>query len=403
MRALSFFALAVVATAACSAAPSHSGFSEGNATGSSGGAVGGGSSGGGTTPGFGGDGGTPATGGTCSPNAASAEIADNGCDDDANGKIDDVAACDDGLAIDGTAGDFAKAIGVCDVAASRGFGLVSASYSNGYGRADAPQQGQWGLLPKFGSSLTPREGHLLGAISSGYAREYDSPSGTGTPFFKIGPLDGTSYPTGAAPSGFPRAAAGCQQDNLVNDMIDVKLTLKAPPNAQGFKFDFDFHSSEWPAFICTNFNDAFVAYLSAPSFNGGKGDNVSFDSKSNPVSVNNGFFDRCTPNSPIGCGDGNAPTGTAACPGGPAELGGTGFGLTGTPISAPTCDPSQPQTVGGATGWLTTQAKVNAGEEFTLEFMIWDAGDGVLDSLVLLDKFQWIGGAVTPGTTRPPR
>ena len=29
-------------------------------------------------------------------------------------------------------------------------------------------------------------------------------------------------------------------------MIDVKLVLKAPPEASGFQFDFDFFSSEWP-------------------------------------------------------------------------------------------------------------------------------------------------------------
>jgi hypothetical protein len=405
-RVLVFFALAAAASAACSAPAAHSGFTEDNSTSTSGG--GGTSGGNGTTSGGGtfndsDAGSTTGGGGGCSPNPANAEIADNNCDDDGDGKIDNVAVCDNGLAIDGAAGDFAKAIGVCDQASSRGFGIVSAAYSNGYGRTAAPHSGQWGLLPRFGSVLGPREGQTIGALSSGYAREFDSPSGSSTPFFDIGPLDGQSYPTGAAPSGFPRAAAGCQQDNVVNDMIDVKLTLKAPPNATGFKFDFDFHSSEWPAYICTNFNDAFVAYLTAPSFNGGSGDNVSFDSKNNPVSVNNGFFDRCTPSSPIGCNEGGSPTGTAACPGGPSELAGTGFGLTASPGNAPVC--ADGQTVGGATGWLTTQAKVAAGEQFTLEFMIWDAGDGVLDSLVLIDKFQWIGGGVTvtPGTTRPPR
>jgi hypothetical protein len=35
--------------------------------------------------------------------------------------------------------------------------------------------------------------------------------------------------------------------------------------------------------------------------------------------------------------------------------------------------------------------------------MIWDAGDGYLDSSVLIDHFQWIGGTkVQTGTTRPP-
>jgi hypothetical protein len=33
--------------------------------------------------------------------------------------------------------------------------------------------------------------------------------------------------------------------------------------------------------------------------------------------------------------------------------------------------------------------------------MIWDSGDGDLDSSVLLDNFQWIGGQVTTTTERP--
>ena len=64
------------------------------------------------------------------------------------------------------------------------------------------------------------------------------------------------------------------------------------------------------------------------------------------------------------------------------------------------CDTPQMASLGGATGWLTTQAPIAPGETFTLEFMIWDAGDGVLDSSVLIDNFQWIGGSVTTGTSR---
>ncbi|NVL73445.1 hypothetical protein HWN77_28220, partial [Escherichia coli] len=75
---------------------------------------------------------------------------------------------------------------------------------------------------------------------------------------------------------------------------------------------------------------------------------------------------------------------TSKCPGGTAELRGTGFGEDGT-----WCEVgggSKVSTSGGATGWLTSKAPVQAGEEFTIEFMIWDTGDGVLDSSVLLDN-----------------
>jgi hypothetical protein len=360
--------------------------------------------------------------GTGNTDAGSAGVTDAGLAGD--GPIDTTPPCDMGLAVDDSdPANFARALGICTNAVSAGYGLVSAVYSNAYGSTTPPHAGQWGLLPKFGSVIVPREGSRIGVLSSGYAREYDDSAGTlmsgppnpmyGSPFGEAsdfvnsspdGPLDGTNYPTGAAPPNFPQAAMGCQQDNLVNDMIDVKLTLKAPPNATGFQFDFDFYSSEWPNFVCSNFNDAFVAYITSAETTG----NISYDANKNPVAVNNDFFNRCTAGAPVGClrSNGNSPDpplNTSTCTGGAGELAGTGFAdlaqtqcMNGADVNA---------TLGGATGWLTTVAPIKGGEQFTLEFMVWDAGDGFLDSSVLLDHFQWIGGTPVTGPTtqRPPQ
>jgi hypothetical protein len=154
----------------------------------------------------------------CTPNHANAEIPGNGCDDDGNGSVDDVTTCDSTTSLSGTgaAGDFAKAIGLCDSASSRGFGVVTASYSKGYGMTDAPHAGQWGILPKYGDVIKPREGVALGALSSGYAREFDAADGNPWTFNPGTALNGTNYPNGAAPPGFPKAAQGCAQDNKVN-------------------------------------------------------------------------------------------------------------------------------------------------------------------------------------------
>jgi hypothetical protein len=190
----------------------------------------------------------------------------------------------------------------------------------------------------------------------------------------------------------------------VHDTIDLQLTIKAPPNASGVKFDLNFYSSEWPAYICSQYNDGFIAYLSAKGFNNGTPDNMSFDAMKNPVSVNNGFFDRCTPSVDIGCAPG-AVHATSMCPGGTAELQGTGFGVTGQWCSFYSlvggAGGDKTSTAGGATGWLTSSAPVNAGETFTIDFVIWDTHDGVLDSSVLLDNFTWAAGAVSVSTDRP--
>jgi hypothetical protein len=54
-----------------------------------------------------------------------------------------------------------------------------------------------------------------------------------------------------------------------------------------------------------------------------------------------------------------------------------------------------------ATGWLQTQAPVKPGDTITLLFTIWDSGDGVLDSTVLVDNFQWSADAAQDTTTTP--
>lgn len=356
------------------------------------------------------------SGKACAPGPGNYDIPGNNCDDDGDGTVDNPPTCDDGLSAGGTAEQFARAIGICGKESKDGYGLVSAEFHKGYGIVEGPKAEQHGVLPKFGKVIKPREGKMLGVLSTGYGSEYNGASnapfgGTrgreddgsfqlnGKDWWGFSPLF-TPQGTGKLPSGFPKAASGCMQTNVVNDVVTLKLTLKAPKNASGVKFDFNFYSGEWPAFICSPFNDGFVAYLEAEGFNNGKADNMSFDSKKNPVSVNNGFFDRCTPNVKVGCSS-SAVDGTSQCPKGTDELEGTGYGITGKWCSGMVNAGQDTSTNGGATGWLTSQAPIKPGETFTLELMIYDGGDGVLDSSVLIDNFGWAEGEVTVVTDRP--
>ena len=343
--------------------------------------------------------GTASTTGACVPAKGNAEIPGNNCDDDADGTIDNVTVCDTQLTGDGSPEDFARSMGICQTATANGYGLVSAKFTRGYQRDDLPKVQQHGILPKFGNVLKPREGQQLGVLSTGYAQEYDGAPGAnfGGDSNGVDWFDSQRNPgNGTAPPGYPKPADTCPIASGVNDLIDLRLELKAPANATGIKFDFNFHSGEWPVFICSPFNDGFIAYLSAKGFNNGTPDNISFDSKNNPVSVNNGFFDRCTPGAETGC-DPRAKPGVSTCPGGPDELMGTGFGNSGQ-----FCPGGGTSVSGGATGWLSSQAPVTAGETFTLDLMIWDTGDGELDSSVLLDNFQWASGKVVVTSTGRP-
>ena len=328
----------------------------------------------------GGDGAVPPP--VCKPDPGNYDVPGNNCDDDGDGQIDNVASCDGSLAVAGPAADFAKAIGLCK-------GLLSATYTQGFGSNKAPDANQHGILPKFGNKLKPREGATMGALSSGWAREYDQCIGQG-PFLGGCPMTGS----GTAPPGYPKPAGSCPVDTSVNDVASVRLVIKVPNNAKGVAFDFNFFSGEWPQWVCTNFNDAFIAYLKSTAFNSGKADNISFDAKNNPVSVNNGFFDRCSPaNATVGCAGGAGSK--SACAGGSGDLQGTGF-------YAPGSHCGQQDSGGGATGWLTTKAPVAPGETITLEFMVWDTGDQAYDSSVLIDNFMWQGSDTTVGTFRPP-
>jgi len=334
----------------------------------------------------------------CVKNTSQYDIPANGCDDDDDGIVDNVLVCDSGLALAGAAGAFLQALGVCRTSADANhWGVVSATYTNGHTQTTAGSGNfgeQHGILSTFGTVLVPREGYMLGALSSGSATATDSDTG---PNFK-GEKNGMQGPAGVGtgnsgdvPAGFPQASGSCTVSSEVNDVIDLKVQIRVPTNANGFSFDFNFMSGEWPDFVCSTFNDSFIAYLTSKAFNSGNPGNISFDTSGNPISVNNNFFQACTAGVPTGC-DGNAP-GTSTCTLGPSQLAGTGFAAE---------NPAQAycaggvSTSGGGTGWLTSQAPVQPGEVISLEFLIWDTGDESYDSSVLLDHLAWVPDPLPP-------
>src|SRR5262249_1904022 len=124
---------------------------------------------------------------------------------------------------------------------------------------------------------------------------------------------------------------------------------------------------EWPGYICSQYNDFFLAILS-PIPMGQPDGNISFDSMGNPVSVNNAFLEVC------GC-EGNPPSPCFAggkvfpCALGDTDLIGTGFGF----------DTNFGEDH-GSTGWLQTKAPVPPGSEITIRWAVHDSGDGSLDT-----------------------
>ncbi len=298
-----------------------------------------------------------------------------------DGELAAPTLCDEGLNIDGDALSAAKALDLCHQAKNGGWGLVSAAYVRADG-SPAQASKQTGLVSKFGDSIVPQAGKSMLVLSSGYARDAKAADGCGSETCK-------SSEMGVAPPGFPQDVPACPGSKDIKDDIGLEVKLKAPSNAKGYQFNFAFLSFEFAEWVCTDYNDQFVALVSPPP-KGSIGGNISFDTKKNPVSVNLALFDHCDPASKATFGSNCQflafisgatcpPTPNPYCPAGAGFLKGTGMGA---PAPGEWSD-------GGSTGWLITTAPVSGGAEFSIRFAIWDTGDDALDSTVLLDSFRW--------------
>jgi hypothetical protein len=313
-------------------------------------------------------------------------------DEDCDMMIDNVAGpCDTGLAVDGSADEAAKAIEICKVSNNiKEWGLVEAKYVRANGNPLGNQNAlQHGILSGFGTNVPPRAGANVAVVSSGRAR---IPGQVG-----VATSRNMTSLAGSPPPSFPQAVPGCAGGTTINDDIALQVDLRAPSNAVGYKFDFRFNTFEYPQWICTNFNDQFIAFVDPPPAGSVNG-NISFDSQNNPVSVNIAFFDVCSTcnNYAQNC-MGSCPSApNPCCPSGPMDLAGTGFdnGFVG-----------MASLEGGGTSWLQTTAPIKGGDEFLVRFAIWDTGDHNLDSTAIVDNFQWIanGGTVMVGTIEPPQ
>ena len=311
----------------------------------------------------------------CKPevNPGAYDIAQNGVDDDCSGTPDDpVVACD--AAITSVADDdpmnAARAIGLCRVAENGGWGVVSAKYVKIDG-SPGPAPLSHGLLPDFGPNVSVREGKRMLALSTGTARRpndpgYQEPSGA------------DMQTTANAPPGFPIDSPSCSvqtaNDKQAHDSIALEVVLKTPSNVLSFELDFDFYTYEFPQFVCSQYNDFFVA-LQSPAPVGALSGSIGFDKDKNPISVNSSLLSVCAPQTAGGK--------NFACLLGTSELGGTGFEGH------------------AATGWLGVKSPVDPSSEVTLRIGVWDMVDHIQDSTVLVDRFRWSAEAVPEPVTIP--
>jgi hypothetical protein len=341
-------------------------------------------------------------------NPGAFDAAGNTLDDDCDGMVDNTQiVCDSGLVSGSTiAGDYAKAMDICATAteASRRWGVVEATFARANGTG-APDVASHSIRPTFGA-LTPQAGMGFTLLSSGNAAapgqtnpvhvDFTSSAehGISSPF----PADWLAAHGGVLPntSGCPAINGG----TAAEDPVMLTLRLRVPTNAKSFSFSSNFYSAEYPEWVCSPYNDFFVVLLDS-TWNGQPANptdkNLAFyrnpSSTIYPVGVNlahgnTGLFTQCV-NGTTGC---FGTQGTISTCMGTSQLTGTGFD-TAAPGS---CDTNSLS--GGGTGWLQTSGNVVGGEIITLRIAIWDTSDQRLDSLVVLDIFQWSVDVSDPGT-----
>ena len=194
------------------------------------------------------------------------------------------------------------------------------------------------------------------------------------------PSDWLEANNGSFPSA-PACGGTSGTSGNVNDAVMFEMRIRVPKTARSFSFDIYFLTKEYPTYICSNYNDFFIELLDSaytsddPALQNPADKNLAMDAAGNPIGINiaaSGLFTQCSPN--------HSYTATETSCTGTEELEGTGFEEN------------------GGTGWLTTRGNVVGGEIITLRLAIWDLGDHLLDSLVLIDNFQWHDTVFSTGT-----
>ena len=365
-------------------------------------------------------------------NPGAFDVAGNMVDDDCDGTMDNPqASCDGNLPSNsGIATDYAKAIDLCGTTVEnpalkkdKKWGVISGTFSRADG-TNMPTAESKSIRAGFGSGVTPLAGSKLAILSTGTAAaqatpnnmspNYVAPQGGDANNITSGlPADWLAANGGLLPNPLdcdPPAGGSPGSATFAKDPVMLKLRVRVPTNAKSFDVSTIFYTSEYPEWVCSPYNDFFVALLTS-GFVPGMGQvgnptdkNLAVYSANGtlyPVGVNlvktTDLFKQCK-DGPIGCavGDNTNYTGCTST----TQLAGTGFDVV-NPLPQFGNDPGYcgaSNLSGGATGWLTTTGNVVPGEVMEIRFAMWDTGDGYYDSTVLLDNFVWSLEASEPGT-----
>jgi len=346
-------------------------------------------------------------------NPAAFDVPNNGVDEDCSGSDStSLTTCDSGLPSNSAnLAEYARAVDLCKTTTENNWdwGYISGAFTltNNSGSPNAVQRS---IRTGFGTGLPPQQGSSIAILSTGAAADQTdtnpnySDFQTGLAINSTAPFPAQWYAANgnALPNapGCPAPAGASARDSVM-----MRFRVRAPTNAQSFSVRMNFYSSEYPEWVCSEFNDFFVTIVTDPddtypgiAGNPADGNIARYVSGNNTFAVGvnilraaSGLFTQCTNGATNQCAAGtntnyNGCTSTT-------QLAGTGFQIVENAegcFNGPT---------GGATGWLNLQGNVEPGEIFEVRFAIWDTSDSLYDSLVVLDDWRWGTTTVTPGVT----
>lgn len=322
-------------------------------------------------------------------NPGAFDVPGNQVDDDCNGVVDDRLTCDRGLATNSASSDdAARALGLCafttQTSMTPGVLSTSLTLSSGVG---TPAPASHSLQPAFGANNPALEGSSLLVLSTGLAAPTTDP---------MAPASMDFGETSTLPAQFqgvpPTPTCPMTMLGVPHDPVMLTLTLRVPTNAHGFALKANYLTGDYVGSVCSPYVDQFVVLISPASAPNPLDGNLAIVGPTHLgingdlAATNSGYLTQCAP-SPSGC-----PVTYSACT--------TTAGLTGTGFDLPGATPCDPSALRGAgTGWLTISGAATPGSQLTLRLAIWDSGDGIIDSTVLLDAFQWLETAPLPGAT----
>jgi hypothetical protein len=256
---------------------------------------------------------------------------------------------------------------------------VAASFSS-------PDSNAWRIARQFGTSgdWVNTEGDQMLVIST-----YTVPAPDGTGMIDAGneyyvtgggnsnpDNQALPSPMSAANGGAP-AFTGCdgvndcsnslqsqwqQGGSQANDLIWFDFSVDVPGGTYGWTMDFNFITAEYPNWVNTEYNDILVVWNSSEAYTG----NVCFvgDEPCTVTALQDAIEDAAN-----GGAIHTSP-----------KMAGTGMKSSGGIFATPG---------GGATGWYQMQGQAVPDETLEITVALFDMGDTLWDTLVLLDNWRW--------------